>query len=98
MIGAVILALCALVGLNLIPIFKARNEETARIDQLHAEIAKEKAILSHRTREEELLKNDPAYVETIARDRLDVMKPGETIIRLEPGRSQTPSGAAPLKN
>jgi len=98
MIAAVILAFCALVWLNLMPILKSRNEESVRIDQLRSEIAKQKATLSRRTREEELLKNDPAYVEMIARDRLDVMKPGETIIRLEPGRSQTPTAVAPLKN
>ena len=30
-----------------------------------------------------LLKTDPTYLETIARDRLDLMKEGETIFRLE---------------
>jgi cell division protein FtsB len=31
-----------------------------------------------------LLKTDPTYLETIARDRLDLMEEGETIFRLEP--------------
>jgi cell division protein FtsB len=30
-----------------------------------------------------LLKTDAGYLETIARDRLDLMKEGETIFRLE---------------
>jgi cell division protein FtsB len=34
-------------------------------------------------RQVELLKNDPEYVETIARDRLDLKKPGETVIRMD---------------
>jgi cell division protein FtsB len=31
-----------------------------------------------------LLKTDPAFLEIKARDRLDLMKEGETIFRLEP--------------
>jgi cell division protein FtsB len=31
-----------------------------------------------------LLKTDPAYLEIMARDRLDLMKEGETVFRLEP--------------
>jgi cell division protein FtsB len=33
-----------------------------------------------------LLKTDVTYLETIARDRLDLMKQGETIFRLETAR------------
>jgi cell division protein FtsB len=35
-----------------------------------------------------LLKTDPAYLETIARDRLDLMKEGETIFRVESAAAQ----------
>ena len=34
-------------------------------------------------REVNLIKTDATYLETIARDRLDLMKEGETIFRLE---------------
>jgi cell division protein FtsB len=34
-----------------------------------------------------LLKTDPGYLEMIARDRLDLMKEGETVFRLEPPAS-----------
>jgi cell division protein FtsB len=34
-----------------------------------------------------LLRNDREYLETIARDRLNLMKPGETIFRVERPRS-----------
>ncbi|MEY2504477.1 MAG: Septum formation initiator, partial [Verrucomicrobiota bacterium] len=40
-------------------------------------------LLARQTREVNLLKTDPTYLETIARDRLDLMKEGETIFRLE---------------
>jgi cell division protein FtsB len=33
------------------------------------------------------LTTDPTYLETIARDRLDLMKEGETIFRLESQQS-----------
>ncbi len=39
------------------------------------------------TREISWLKTDPTYLETIARDRLDLMKEGETIFRLEPSKA-----------
>lgn len=45
-------------------------------------------------REKELIKTDPTYVENIARDKLDLMKPGETIFRLENRQS---SSEAPKK-
>ena len=34
-------------------------------------------------KKENLLRNDPAYIEMEARDRLDYHKPGETVIRIE---------------
>jgi cell division protein FtsB len=40
-------------------------------------------LLARQTREVTLLKTDVSYLETIARDRLDLMKEGETIFRLE---------------
>jgi cell division protein FtsB len=33
-----------------------------------------------------LLESDKEYIETIARDKLDMMKEGETIFRLDPSK------------
>ncbi|HEY2125004.1 MAG TPA: septum formation initiator family protein, partial [Chthoniobacterales bacterium] len=55
----------------------------AEIDRLQAQVGEQKGLLSRQTREIDLLKTDPTYLETIARDRLDLMKEGETIFRLE---------------
>ena len=44
----------------------------------------QKILLARQTREVNLLKTDATYLETITRDRLDLMKEGETIFRLEP--------------
>ena len=42
------------------------------------------------------MKNDPAYVEHIARDRLNMGKPGETIIRFD--RYQTAGRLPPTSH
>jgi cell division protein FtsB len=47
-------------------------------------------LLAHQTREINLLKTDSTYLETVARDRLDLMKEGETIFRLESPRAAKP--------
>jgi cell division protein FtsB len=41
-------------------------------------------------REKQLLTKDPEYLENIARDKLDLMKPGETIFRLDARTGATP--------
>jgi cell division protein FtsB len=46
-------------------------------------VEKSKETLNRNLREETLLKLDPEYVGLIARDRLDLMKEGETIYRLD---------------
>jgi cell division protein FtsB len=90
MIGVIILALITGLAIAFLPIIKQRHDETSRIEELQRELAKEKATFARRSLEVTLLQRDPEYVETIARDRLDMMKPGETILRIEPGKSPTP--------
>ena len=55
----------------------------AEIDNLQTQVTEQKTLLARQTREVGLLKTDASYLETIARDRLDLMKEGETIFRLE---------------
>ena len=64
--------------------------EWTRKKDLSAQLAHEKSTLSaeellrkQRSREVDLLKNDTEYVEAIARDKIGVMKEGETIYRLD---------------
>lgn len=72
-----------------VPIFKQYREQNEKLTQLQRDLTREKALYARRSREEQLLKNDPAYIEIISRDRLDVMKPGETIIHLDPPKGAT---------
>ena len=70
-----------------VPPYKRMSQGRAEIDNLQAQVNEQKTLLSHQTREVNLLKTDATYLETIARDRLDLMKEGETIFRLEPARA-----------
>ena len=65
--------------------------EWVRLSEMKRDLAKEKAHLEdlqklaiERQGEIRLLQTDRDYIETIARDRLDMMKEGETIFRLGP--------------
>ncbi|MDQ2825051.1 MAG: septum formation initiator family protein [Verrucomicrobiota bacterium] len=68
-----------------VPPYKKLNASRAEIDNLQAQVNEQKMLLARQTREAALLKTDATYLETIARDRLDLMKEGETIFRLEQG-------------
>jgi cell division protein FtsB len=80
-----------LVAISLfVPPWKKMQASRAEIDKLQAQVNEQKQVLSRQTREANLLKTDATYLETIARDRLDLMKDGETVFRLEAGRSAAP--------
>ena len=80
------------------PPYKKLKLGHAEIDNLQAQVNEQKALLARQTREVNLLKTDPVYLETIARDRLDLMKDGETIFRVESPRAarQNSGGSAKL--
>ncbi len=59
---------------------QALQKERQDLDRLKNQAA-------HREQELYLLQHDKDYLELIARDRLDLMKPNETIFRLGPSRS-----------
>jgi cell division protein FtsB len=74
-----------------VPPYKKLTRSRAEIDSLQAQAGEQKGLLARQTREIYLLKTDATYLETIARDRLDMMKEGETIFRLEspqPGKAK----------
>jgi cell division protein FtsB len=71
-----------------VPPYKKLKIGHAEIDKLQAQRDEQQVLLSRQTREVNLLKTDPAYLETIARDRLDLMKEGETVFRIESAAAQ----------
>ena len=79
-----------------VPPYKKLQIGHDEIDKLQQQRDDQQALLAKQTREVNLLKNDPVYLETVARDRLDLMKEGETIFRLETARTKT-KPAAPVR-
>lgn len=58
-----------------------------RLQQEAQDLERLKREAAHRERELYLIQHDREYLELIARDRLDLMKPNETIFRLGPARN-----------
>ena len=71
-----------------VPPYKKLMQSRAEIDNLQQQVNEQQTLLARQTREVNLLKTDVTYLETIARDRLDLMKQGETIFRLETARAK----------
>jgi len=71
-----------------VPPYKKLMQSRTEIDNLQQQVNDQQTLFARQTREVNLLKNDVGYLETIARDRLDLMKEGETIVRLESPRAK----------
>jgi cell division protein FtsB len=78
-----ILAAILIIVSLFLPQHKKLQDSHAEVEALKEKVSEQKMILARQTREVNLLINDPEYLAMIARDRLDLMKPGETIFRLE---------------
>ena len=70
-----------------VPPYKKLTQSRAEIDALQAQVNEQKILLARQNREVTLVQMDTTYLETIARDRLDLMKEGEIIFRLEPAQN-----------
>ena len=85
-----VLALWLIIVSLFVPPYKKLMQSRAEMDNLQQQVNEQQNLLAHQTREVNLLKTDTAYLETVARDRLDLMKEGETVFRLEPPRAAKP--------
>jgi hypothetical protein len=88
LIGLILLALALLTAYRFTPEISKRRVQMAILEELKVEVEKERQQLARNQREEEMLKHNPDYLGIIARDRLDLMKEGEKIYRIEitPGK------------
>lgn len=78
------------------PEVERRNELAKNLAEKEAFLKTEQLKRKQQEREVYLLENDTEYIETIARDKLDLMKDGETIFRLDSkGAHQAPASALP---
>ena len=80
LVVAVVLVIVSL----FLPPYKKLTQSRGEIENLQSQVNDQKMLLARQTREVNLLRTDPTYLETMARDRLDLMKEGETIFRIEP--------------
>ncbi len=78
-----VLAFLLVVFSLFLPQYKKLKQSRTEIETLQGLVGEQKMLLARQTREVNLLKTDPVYLETIARDRLDLMKEGETVFRIE---------------
>jgi cell division protein FtsB len=76
------------VGYRYLPEVNTRNAQELQLAALKGEIEHQKQLLARRMREEALLKRDSEYIGMIARDQLDVMRPNETVYRVELSRPE----------
>ena len=88
LIGA---ALLTVLGMAFFPEIVRHRELDAQLSRHKEALKREEALREEQRREVHLLENEPEYVEAIARDKIGVMKEGETIVRLD-GPAPVPAG------
>jgi cell division protein FtsB len=66
------------------PVIQRTHDLKAKKAQLEASIAQAEAEQEKLQIQTEHMKNDPAYIEHMARDGLNMGRPGETILRFDP--------------
>jgi hypothetical protein len=89
--GAIVVGLLTVVGLFFLPVIQKEDYYKGQLADLQAKIAKAEDRQAELKLETEHLKNDPAYVEHIARDQLSMGKPGETVIRFDRYQPEPPN-------
>lgn len=87
LIGLIVVVILLLGAFLFYPQIERRKELALQLEEEQAVLREEEARRELHRREVHLLENDPEYVEIIARDRIGVMKEGETIFRFD---SQVP--------
>jgi cell division protein FtsB len=77
-LGAIVAAV-----LWFLPELRKIDEMRATLASLQKELAAEQLTLAQQQRQEGWLNENPEYVENIARERLDMVKKDETVVRLD---------------
>jgi cell division protein FtsB len=81
--GGIIVGLIAVLGLFFVPVLNTEQSYKDEKAKLLREIAAANEEEQQLQLETQHMKDDPDYVEHIARDQLNMGKPGETIIRFD---------------
>jgi len=81
--GAIVIGLLAVVGLFFLPVIQTENQYKEQIANIQRKTVAAEEQQTQLKLQMEYMKNNQAYVEHIARDQLNMGKPGETIIRFD---------------
>jgi cell division protein FtsL len=73
----------AVAMLCFVPELHRKHEMQLEVRRLDQEIIQQESLEQQQRQEIEALKTDPSYVERIARSRLNLARPNETIFRFE---------------
>ncbi|MCE0483140.1 MAG: septum formation initiator family protein [Methylacidiphilales bacterium] len=98
--GITVVLLLSVLMLFFLPVIQKTHrlqEEKAHLqDRINEELDQQHQLQV----ETEYMKNNPDYIEHIARDRLNMGKPGETILRFDPYQPETSNAklAPPVSN
>lgn len=82
-IAMIVLVIIGTLAARYLPETGRNKEMLAKIQDLEAKATRKKEVLLQNERRERLLRTSPEYLSLIARDRLDLMQEGETLIRFE---------------
>ena len=77
-------AVCALLLVVFLPVLNNAQRYKDRKEELQHRILADKDHYAQLSKDLELLKVDPDYLQRIARDKLNLGKPGEMIFRFDP--------------
>ena len=67
-----------------VPLWHQRHSMQRDIQRLDADLARQEALEKQQKAEIDAMKTDPTFVESTARNKLNLAKPNETIFRFEP--------------
>ena len=73
-----------------LPLIKEQQRQQRALEVLKQQVDQEKTKYNKQSRKLTLLQNDPNYMELLARDKLDLMKPGEIIFRMDSSPDANP--------
>lgn len=78
---------CLAIAILALPQVRELQRLETELKQVEAREQETMALKDRKSRELAALRNDPEYLELMARDRLDLYEPGERIFRVKRSRS-----------
>ncbi len=89
-VGLVVVAFACLIGMYYLPLLQQNERMRADILRLQTQLQIEEAKLKQLQAQIDELRNDPAAIERLAREKLGYAKPGETVIHFLPATNAPP--------